>query len=265
MATQSGAPAGLSFSPTRNQWLLTAFFVVVLPLVLLLLWKTLPMTEYARELIDWVEDKGIVGVAGFWLIYVIAAVLGIPRTPMHVLAGVVFSFPIAMLVVLVGAASAHSTTFWIARTVAHDWVCRKLESAPQAARVLDLVDEECFKLVLLVRMNLFIPGVLKGYGFGTTEVPYWKYLAASVLGFLPIGLAHVYLGWAGGMAVLDGNGEFSDVQKWMIAGGVVVSVILVAGVYYYGRRLLKKRYPTRSSEDGADENGRQLQPSPAPS
>lgn len=249
MARDDRNPGGLQFKPTRQQWLLTGFFVVVVPLALFLLWKALPMTEYAREVVDWVEDKGIVGVAGFWVVYVVAAVLGIPRTPMHILAGVVFSFPIAMLVVLVGAASAHSTTFWIARTVARDWVCKRLEKSPQAQRVLDLVDEECFKLVLLVRMNLFIPGVLKGYGFGTTDVPYWKYITASVLGFLPIGLAHVYLGWAGGAAVLYGGGEFSTVERWMIAGGVVASIVLVAAVYFYGRRLLGRRYPARSHDN----------------
>lgn len=233
----------LKFNPTPRQWLLTGFFVIVLPLALMLLWKLLPMAEYSRAAISWIEDKGFVGVIGFWVIYVLAALVGIPRTPMHIVAGVVFSFPIALLVIIIGAASAHSATFWIARTVARDWVCKQLEKSPQAARVLELVDEECFKLVLLVRMNLFIPGVLKGYGFGTTDIPYGKYILASVLGFLPIGIAHVYLGWAGGATMLDGDADFTAVQKWLLIGGGVVSLVLVAAVYYYGRRALHRRYP----------------------
>lgn len=249
MSARAETLPGLSFNPTKEQWLWTAFFVIVLPLALVLLWKLLPLADYARESIAWIEDKGIFGVAGFWIVYVLAALVGIPRTPMHILAGIVFSFPIAMLVVLVGAASAHTATFWIARTVARDWVCDKLEGSPQAARLLEMVDEECFKLVLLVRLNLFIPGVLKGYGFGTTDVPFWKYLAASVLGFFPIGLAHVYLGWVGGTAMLDGSGEFSDVQKWLLVGGAIASVVLVVGIYYYGRRALNKRYPSSARDD----------------
>lgn len=224
--------------------LLFWFFVVGLPLALVGLWQVLPMDEYLRSTVRWIAATGLIGIAVFWVVYVLAAALGIPRTPMHVAAGVIFSFPVAMAVVLAGAVSAQALTFTIARTVAREWVMRRLAQSPRVRQLLDLVEEEPFKIVFLVRLNLFIPGVLKGYGFGTTNVPFRTYLLASALGFLPVGLAHVYLGWAGGEAMLAEGAGLGEAEKWLLAGGVVVSVLLVIAIYIYGRRALNKRYPT---------------------
>lgn len=243
MSARAAAVArpGLSPSAADNAWMM--FFVVGVPLVLIGLWHFLPMDDYLRDTVRWIGSTGLVGIAVFTVLYVFAAVVGIPRTPMHIAAGVVFSFPVAMAVVLAGAVSAQAVTFTIARTVARDWVTRRIAQAPRVRQLLDLVEEEPFKVVFLVRLNLFIPGVLKGYGFGTTNVPFRTYMLASALGFLPIGLAHVYLGWAGGEAMLADGADFGQLEKWFIAGGVLVSVALVLAVYFYGRRALDKRYP----------------------
>ena len=240
-AVTASRPA-LATSTSDN--LLFWFFVVGLPLALVGVWQLLPMADYLHATVRWIAATGLVGIAMFWLVYVLAAAVGIPRTPLHVAAGVVFSFPVAMAVVLAGAVSAQALTFTIARTVARDWVMRRIADAPRVRQLLALVEEEPFKIVFLVRLNLFIPGVLKGYGFGTTGVPFGTYLAASALGFLPVGLAHVYLGWAGGEAVLSDGAGLGELEKWLLAGGVVVSVLLVLAIYAYGRRALNKRYPT---------------------
>lgn len=231
----------------NRQTLTTAFMLVGLPLLLVAAWKLLPMHEYVREAIEWIDSTGWIGIAAFYVVYVLASMLGIPRTPLHIAAGVVFSFPVAMLIVLTGAASSNVATFTIARTVARDWVARQVAQSPKVKQLLDLVEEEGFKLVFLIRLNPLIPGVLKGYGFGTTNIAFRTYLAASVLGFLPIGLAHVYLGWAGGEAMLDADDSMSDVERWLLIGGVFVTVILVAGIYAYGKRALNRRYPSEET------------------
>lgn len=217
-------------------------FTVASLLALVVLWKVLPVDEYLRTATDWIDDAGPFGFLAFGFIYVLAAVVGIPRTPMHIAAGVLFSFPVALLTVLSSAAAAYVLTFTIARTVARDWVSRQVAQSPRVKRLLGLVDEEGFRLVLMIRMNMLVPGVLKGYGFGTTNIAPGIYMAASLLGFLPIALAHVYLGWAGGEAILD-NEAPSDLERWMMIGGVVLSLLLVAGIYYHGKKAMNRRFP----------------------
>ncbi|MBT8143162.1 MAG: VTT domain-containing protein [Gammaproteobacteria bacterium] len=240
MTTAKAVSAG-RVSGDNNARLWLALLTVGVPLLLYGLWHYLPMDDYLRSAIDWVDSTGYVGIGGYIVLYTICAMLGIPRTPLNVAAGMIFSYPAALAVVLCGATAAYMTTFWIARHVAQDWVKRQVASSPKVKEILDICNEEPFKAVLLIRLNLLIPGVLKGYGFGTTNVPFGKYLLASILGFLPIALTHVYLGWAGGEAVLS-DGEMGTLEKWLVGSGVVLSIAMVAGVYWYGRNALNRRY-----------------------
>lgn len=240
--TATGAEtSGAAGAPTRKT---VAIIVAALtiPLALVALWKFLPMNDYLRDAVAWISATGPVGVLVFYLVYVACALIGIPRTLLNIAAGVLFSYPVAIASVLAAAASAYVLTFTIARTVARDWVNQRLAEAPNVKKLMDLVDEEGFKLVLLIRMNPFIPGVLKGYGFGTTNVRFSTYFIASVLGFLPIALSHVYLGWIGGEAMLSDEGGPTELERWLMFGGVVVSVLLVASLYVYGRRAMNQRY-----------------------
>ncbi len=231
-----------AISASGKKKLVTIAGIVVLPLALVLLWQTMPLDEYMRETVRWIESTGPVGVIAFYLVYVVCALVGLPRTLFNIAAGVLFSYPVALVTVLVAAASAYAATFTIARTFAREWVLRRVAKLPNVERILKLVEQEGFKLVFLIRLNPFIPGVLKGYGLGTTKIPFGTYLAASILGFLPIALAHVYLGWVGGEAMLNPDSHPTELQQWLLYGGVVASVILVAIFVAYGRRAMNRRF-----------------------
>lgn len=224
----------------HNGWLVGTILAV--PLAIVVLWQTLPMHDYIRDAVQWIDSTGRKGVLAFYVVYVLCALIGIPRTLFNIAAGVLFSFPVALAAVLAAAATAYVLTFTIARTFAKDWVLRRVATSPKVQHVLDLVDEEGFKLVFLIRMNPFIPGVLKGYGLGTTRIGFFKYFTASVLGFLPIAVAHVYLGWVGGAAMLEEGGDPTPLQQWLLYGGVVASVVLVGIVYAYARKVMNRRF-----------------------
>lgn len=214
---------------------------VAVALLLVGLWKALPMTDYIRFAVEWIDESGPISIAIFYVLYVLCALVGVPRTLFNVSAGFLFSFPIAIAAVLTAAGTAHTLSFLIARTVAREWVEQRISKLPNVECLLDMVNEEGFKVVFLVRMNPFIPGIIKGYGLGTTRIPFRTYITASILGFLPIGLAHVYLGWVGGEAMLHETGGPTALQQWLLYGGVIASVILVAVLYFYGKRAMNTR------------------------
>lgn len=239
-----GAASLTSGSPDASRrkalGLLALAFVAAAGLVLL--WKALPMTDYIRAAVAYIDDSGPVGAIVFYAVYVVFSLIGIPRTLLNISAGFLFNFPIAIATVLLAAGTAYSLTFIIARTVAQDWVEKRVARLPNVQCLLDMVNEEGFKVVFLIRMNPFIPAVIKGYGLGTTRIPFRTYLSASILGFLPLSLAHVYLGWVGGEAMLDTNGGPTDLQRWILLGGVIASVVLMGVFYYYGKRALNSRF-----------------------
>lgn len=209
--------------------------------IIALLWKALPVHEWTQAFLGTVSGLGIFGPVAYGLVYVIAALLGVPRTPLNIGAGIVFSFPMALLVVLASATVAFVLTFEIARHVSSDWVERKIEAVPNAKRIMDAVEEEGFKLVLLLRMNPFLPAVIKGYGFGTTSLPMRTYLPASILGFFPIAIAHVYLGWLGGAAMMFSGAQPAAWRNSLLIGGGIVSLLLVLFVSWFANKALQRR------------------------
>lgn len=206
-----------------------------------LAWKALPVTLWIRAFLGSVSDLGFWGPLAYGFVYVVASLLGMPRTPLNIGAGIVFSFPVALVVVLVCATITFVLTFEIARHVASDWVARKIDAVPNARRIMEAVEREGFKLVLLLRMNPFLPAVVKGYGFGTTSLPMSTYLVASILGFLPIGVAHVYLGWLGGAAMMVSSAQPAAWRSALLIGGGLVSLLLIVFVTWFANRALNKR------------------------
>jgi uncharacterized membrane protein YdjX (TVP38/TMEM64 family) len=215
--------------------------VVILLAALILLWKLLPVVEWTRELLRFVSGLGYWGPLIFSPIYIVASVIGIPRTALNIGAGILFSFPVAMAVVLVSASVDFILTFLLARYALRDWAKKAVARIPKAEDAMKLVEEESFKLVFLIRLNPFIPAVIKGYGFGTTPVPLRTYFVASILGFLPIALAHVYLGWLGGVGMMHSDQQPALWKVSLLIGGGIFSVLLVAFISWLGNRALNKR------------------------
>jgi uncharacterized membrane protein YdjX (TVP38/TMEM64 family) len=103
------------------------------------------------------------------------------------------------------------------------------------------VEAEGLKLVFLLRLNPFIPGVIKDYGFGTTQIGPCSYMLGSFAGFLPIATAHVYLGYIGGTVMLSGDELPEGMSRIMLFGGVLTSVVLIVSLILMSRKALNRR------------------------
>jgi uncharacterized membrane protein YdjX (TVP38/TMEM64 family) len=79
---------------------------------------------------------------------------------------------------------------------------------------------------------------LNGYGFGLTSIKPLPYLIGSVVGSIPPTLIYVYLGWAGGEAMLRSGGEAENLQQGTMLFGVGLSVVMLLAIAWYGRRML---------------------------
>lgn len=228
---------------TKQSWPWGKILVgVALLLALTVMWKFLPMNEWARAAIDWIDGLGPWGYLAFYGLYVVAALVGVPRTPLNVGAGFIFSFLGALAVVMLASATCNIATFEIARHVARDWVNRRIEKVPNARKIMDAVEREGFKMVFLIRLNPFIPAVIKGYGFGTTNLRLRPYLIASVLGSLPIIAMHIYLGYLGGEAMMSSAEQPEKWRNIILVGGAIVSAIGVAVISWYAHRALHNKH-----------------------
>lgn len=203
-----------------------------------LLWKLAPMEEALRWLMNASDGLGWRGPMAFAGIYTLLLMIGFPATPLNVTAGILFGYWLALGTTLAAALTSASAAFFLGRSLLQERFQRRLKSTPALARILEKLQSECFKVMLLARLNPLVPGTLKSYGFGAMEVPFGKYLASAAIGQSVIFSIHVYLGWAGGYAAIQREQPPTTLEIGLLVGGIVVSVVLIAITYIFGRRAL---------------------------
>ena len=92
------------------------------------------------------------------------------------------------------------------------------------------------RLVVLLRLNPFIPAVLKNYGFGITEISFKQYAWATLIGQLPLVSLYTYLGWVGGNSMLNSDAHPPTYQWAILGGGLLVSIIVTYVAYRHTKK-----------------------------
>ena len=213
---------------------LTATLILVVAAALYLV----PAKEIAVDLITRIRDAGAVAPVLFFFVYLFAAVVGFSRTVLAIVAGIVFNPVVAFAVLLAAMMVAFMCTYILARYFLADWVAARLEKMPVAKKLLSAVEENSFRMLVMMRMNPFVPGFVNGYGFGLTAIKPLTYWIGSVVGSIPLTLIYVYLGWAGGEAMLRSEGQAQKLQEGTMLFGVGLSVVMLLAIAWYGRRTI---------------------------
>lgn len=156
----------------------------------------LPVRQYLVDVLDWTQGLGTWGPIFVSLFYVVACVFLLPGSVLTLGAGFLFGVPVGLLSAWIGATIGACVAFLVGRTMARDWVARKVSGNPKFAAVDEAVGREGFKIVLLLRLSPVFPFNFLNYALGLTKVSFWKYALASLIGMLPGGLMYVYFGSA---------------------------------------------------------------------
>lgn len=212
-------------------------FAVIATLAILS-WKFLVTEEQLKEGLRYINSFGSWSVVVYAILYVTLVSFSFPSTLFNITAGVLFSFTEAILVASISGLGAASITFFISRFLLHDYVCDKVKRVENGNEILRLVQTDSGKVILLLRLNPFIPAVVKNYGLGVTDIRYVKYALFTFLGQFPIAALYVYLGWIGGQAMLAQDNELTAVHWGVLGLGLVVSAItLVVSRVFFKKKL----------------------------
>ena len=185
-------------------------------------WILLPVDEWIKQLKSWVDGLGTWGYLIFGLIYIAATIVLAPASPLTIAAGLIFGgwgIPLVIVSASIGACLA----FLIARHLARDRVKKAIDSRPKFKAVSDVVGEDGWKIVGLMRLSPAVPFNLQNYFFGVTEVKFWHYALATFFGIMPGSALYVYLGVIGGQA---GGGSGGSL-KWVLLGAGLIATIIV--------------------------------------
>lgn len=220
---------------TKTKYALTSLFFVALFFTAIYL---IPAKEIAIDLIARIRAHGAIAPVVYFFVYLVAAVSGFSRTVLTIIAGIIFEPLVAFLVVIVSTMVAFMCTFMLARYFAAGWVAARLEKISAAKSLMSAVEKHGFRMLVLMRLNPFVPGIVNGYGFGMTSIRPLPYFVASMVGSLPLILIYIYLGWAGGEALLYAGAEAESLQSGTLVFGVVLSALMLIAISWYGRRAI---------------------------
>jgi len=215
------ASAATPRSHTRFSW--KWLVLVALIAGAIAAWFLLAVQDWIESFTDTIHDLGAWGVAAFGLVYVLATVLMIPPSALTVVAGVAYGL-YGVPLVLVAATLGASLAFLIARYGARERFKRYVQKYPRAKAIREAVNDAGWKIVAMLRLSPVIPFNVQNYFFGTTEINFWRYALATLLGIIPGTTLYVYLGSLGSQ---DSEG---GAVKWVFLAIGMVATVIVAWI-----------------------------------
>ena len=176
------------------------------------------MTQTLRALGAW-------GYVAFILAYAAFQPFGIPGTAFVLAAPLIWPWPTAFALSMVGTMAASVVGFSFARFVARDWLSRVV---PQRFRKYDdVLARRAFTTVFVLRLVFWMPPLLHAF-FGVSKVRFWTHFWASFAGYLlPLFLMSFF-----GQRVFDAM-KHAPLGVWLaLAAGVLV----IAAALWWRRR-----------------------------
>ena len=142
------------------------------------------------QLKEMLVDLGGWGYLAFVLAYAALQPFGVPGTVFVMAAPLIWPWPIAFVLSMVGTMAASVIGFSFARFIARDWVSSKI---PERFRKYeDALARRAFATVFLLRFVFWMPQVLHTF-FGVSKVGFWTHFWASLVGYaLPLLLVSMF-------------------------------------------------------------------------
>lgn len=159
----------------------------------------------------------------------LAPVLFLPIFPLVIIAGVLFGQNWGLIFSIGGASLGASFAFLLSRYLASDWLLRKI-SGSRADQLHQLVKDQGWKVVIVLRLIPLFPFAPLNYGLGLTGIRFTHYLAATIIGIVPACTGLVFFS--------------SSLRQLFIDGSVVPAVIwsaflfVIASLCAAGRKIL---------------------------
>ena len=176
------------------------------------------------------QDLGAWGYVAFIVAYTILQPFGVPGTVFIFAAPLIWPWPVAFALSMVGTMSASVVGFSFARFVARDWVSGLVP--PRFKRYEEALARRGFRTVFVLRFIFWMPPLLHAF-FGVSRVPFWTHFWASLAGYiLPLLLVSYF-----GQAVYDALRN-APIGVWIAIGAGIAAVWIGAWLVHRRRAAL---------------------------
>ncbi len=223
----AGGP--LAAAPLALLWMRAALVVAVVACLLVVHhYGLFALFAEPAQLKKALVDLGPWGHVAFVVSYALLQPFGVPGTVFVFAAPLIWPWPVAYALSMVGTMAASVIGFSFARFLARDWLAQKVP--PRLAAYSQALAERGFVTVVLLRLVLWMPQVLHTF-LGVSQVGFWTHFWGSLLGYaLPLWLTAYF-----GEQLFDRMRQISLTQ-WLALGAATLGVALLVW-------LLRRRRP----------------------
>ena len=154
--------------------------------------------------------------------HVLASLLFVPRTALGLVAGLIFGLWWGLVWAALGSVLGAIAGFLVARYLNSGLI--DPESLPKLGPILLRAEAGGWSAVTMLRLIPVIPHSLTNYALGLTRLSLTDYALGSFLGQLPMTVAYVSFGAAGGRMAAGQNGWLAPVAVGVVA--LALSILL---------------------------------------
>jgi uncharacterized membrane protein YdjX (TVP38/TMEM64 family) len=159
---------------------------------------------------------------GFVAIHIAASILFIPRTLLAVAAGLLFGVGWGIVWAEIGSVAGAVVGFLIARYINSGLI--QPDRCAQIKPILERVERGGWRAVAMLRLIPVVPHSLGNYALGLTGLPLAHYAFGSLAGQLPMTIAYVELGAAGGRLALGQAGWLEPTLIGIVMLGLSLAI-----------------------------------------
>jgi uncharacterized membrane protein YdjX (TVP38/TMEM64 family)/rhodanese-related sulfurtransferase len=169
---------------------------------------------------------GIWAPVSFVLIYAVATVLFFSGAILSLAGGALFGPVWGAVLNLAGATLGATAAFLVARTIAGEWVARRVGG--RLRRLVDGVTAEGWRFVAFMRLVPLVPFNLLNYALGLTGISLLAYIVTSVVCMLPGAIAYTWLGYAGRSVA---SGDTAALHYGLLGLGVLAIIAFLPRLF----------------------------------
>jgi uncharacterized membrane protein YdjX (TVP38/TMEM64 family) len=219
-----------------GKWIVVGLVVITLSI----LSAILPVREWIRDFVGWVQQLGPIGVIIFIFAYALATVLFLPGWIFTVSAGLIYGILEGTLVALCGAVIGAALAFLVARYLLRQNIQEITQKNPRFAAIDEAIGKNGWKIVGLLRLSPLIPFNLSNYFYGITSISFGAYMLVSAVGMIPGTLLYAYLGAIGQAGISGGASRHNKWQYVLLAVGLIATIAVTILVSRIAKNALKK-------------------------
>jgi uncharacterized membrane protein YdjX (TVP38/TMEM64 family) len=214
-------------SSSRSSALVTGARVAALAAVAVgIVWATFHRAEFDPAALRTELSGTLLAPLIFLALQVAASLLFVPRSVLGVAAGLIFGMAWGTVWSIAGAILGAIVGFAFARWMG---AARAFDSTPAIARLIARAEKGGWRAVAVVRLAP-IPHSVANTALAMTRISWRDYIVGSAAGMLPMTLAQVGIGAAGGEFIMGSGG-------WLIACLLLAATLIAS---FLLRRMLKK-------------------------